>query len=57
MERTYKGNYHLLCNVNGKESKFVITNKKDEYALIDEVGVDNLTKDQLVLLIKKFLIR
>ena len=57
IERTYKGNYHLLCEVNGKERKFVITNKKDEYALVDEVGVDNLTKEQLVLLTKKFLAR
>lgn len=50
VEQTYKGNYHLLCEVNGKERKFVITNKKDEYALIDKVGVDNLTKEHLVLL-------
>ena len=55
LERTYKGNYHLLCDVNGKERKFVITNKKDEYALIDKVGVANLTKEQLSLLVKKFL--
>uniref|UniRef100_UPI003FF03FA3 hypothetical protein n=1 Tax=Alloprevotella sp. TaxID=1872471 RepID=UPI003FF03FA3 len=54
VEQTYKGNYHLLCEVNGKERKFIITNKKDEYALIDKVGVDNLTKEHLVLLTKKF---
>lgn len=54
VEQIYKGNYHLLCEVNGKERKFVITNKKDEYALIDKVGVDNLTKEHLVLLTKKF---
>lgn len=57
VERTYKGNYHLLCNINNKERKFVITNKKDEHELIDKVGVDNLTKEQLILLIKKYLIR
>lgn len=55
VERTYKGNYHLLCEANGKERKFVITNKKDEYVLIDKVGIDNLTKEQLSLLVKKFL--
>ena len=55
VERTYKGNYHLLSNIDGKERKFVITNKKDEYALIEKIGVDNLTKDQLILLTKKFL--
>lgn len=57
VERTYKGNYHLLCNVNNKERKFVITNKKDEHELIDKVGVENLTKEQLILLIKKYLVR
>lgn len=57
VERTYKGNYHLLCDVDGKERKFVITNKKDEYAQIDKTGIDNLTKDQLNLLVKKFLVR
>lgn len=57
VERTYKGNYHLLCEVNGKERKFVITNKKDEHVLIDKVGVDNLTKEQLILLTKNFLAR
>lgn len=57
VERTYKGNYQLLCNVNNKEHKFVITNKKDEYELIDKAGVDNLTKEQLILFIKKYLVR
>ncbi len=57
VERTYKGNYHLLCNTNNKERKFVITNKKDEHELIDKVGVENLTKEQLILLIKKYLVR
>lgn len=55
IERTFKGNYHLLCNINGKERKFVITNKKDEYALIDKIGIGNLTEDHLILLAKKFL--
>ena len=47
VEKTYKGNYHLLCEVDGKERKFVITGKKEEYALIDRVGTDNLTDEQL----------
>ena len=29
VEKTYKGNYHLLCEVEGKERKFVITGKKN----------------------------
>ena len=57
VEKTYKGNYHLLCEVEGKERKFVITNKKKEYSLIDKVGTDNLTEEQLYLLVKTFFVR
>lgn len=54
MEKTYKGNYHLLCKVDGRERKYVITSKKEEYALIDKVGVDRLTDEQLRSLVKTF---
>ena len=57
VEKAYKGNYHLLCEVEGKERKFVITNKKEEYALIDKVGVDNLTDKQLCSLVESFFVR
>lgn len=54
VEKTYKGNYHLLCKVEGRERKYVITSKKEEYALIDKVGVDHLTDEQLRSLVKTF---
>ena len=54
VEKTYKGNYHLLCKVDGRERKYVITSKKEEYALIDKVGVDRLTDEQLRSLVKTF---
>ena len=54
MERTYRGNYHLLCKVDGKGRKFVITNKKNEYAWIDKAGIDNLTNEQLYSLVETF---
>ena len=57
LEKAYKGNYHLLCEVEGKERKFVITNKKEEYALIDKVGIDNLTDKQLCSLVETFHVR
>lgn len=57
VEKAYKGNYHLLCEVEGKERKFVITNKKEEYALIDKVGIDNLTDKQLCSLVESFFVR
>ena len=57
VEKAYKGNYHLLCKAEGKERKFVITNKKEEYALIDKVGIDNLTDKQLYSLVETFFVR
>lgn len=57
VEKAYKGNYHILCKVEGKERKFVITNKKEEYALIDKVGIDNLTDKQLCSLVETFFVR
>ncbi len=31
VEQTYKGNYHLLADINGKERKFIIGKNKPEY--------------------------
>ena len=56
VEKTYKGNYHLLCKAQGKEHKFVITNKKEEYTLIDKVGIDYLTDEQLYSLVDTFFV-
>ena len=33
VEQTYKGNYHLLANIDGAERKFVISKNKEEFAL------------------------
>ncbi|MFU2374461.1 MAG: type II toxin-antitoxin system HipA family toxin, partial [Bacteroidales bacterium] len=57
VEKAYKGNYHLLCEVEGKERKFVITSKKEKYTFIDKVGIDNLTDEQLCSLVKAFFVR
>ena len=57
VEKAYKGNYHLLCEVEGKERKFVITSKKEEYTLIDKVGIDNLTDKQLYSLVETFFVK
>ena len=57
VEKAYKGNYHLLCEVEGKGRKFVINNKKEQYALIDKVGIDNLTDKQLCSLVETFFVR
>ena len=47
IEQAYKGNYHLLATVDGRERKFVIGKNKEEFALIEKTGIANLTAEQL----------
>ena len=47
IERAYKGNFHLYASINGKEKKFVIGKNKAEYAIIEQVGVQDLNCEQL----------
>lgn len=47
IEQAYKGNYHLLATVDGRECKFVIGKNKEEFALIEKTGIANLTAEQL----------
>ena len=46
IEQTYKGNYHLFATVDGKERKFVITRKREEYSIIENTGIANLSAEQ-----------
>lgn len=54
IEQTYKGNYHLLANIDGAERKFVISKNKEEFASIEHTGLANLTADQLKAMIVKY---
>ncbi len=54
MEQAYKGNYHLLAEIDGKERKFVIGKNKDEFALIEKTGIANLTPEQLQAMTEKY---
>ena len=54
IEQTYKGNYHLLANIDGIERKFVIGKNKEEFALIERIGFANLTTDQLKAMVVKY---
>ena len=54
MEQAYKGNYHLLAEIDGKECKFVIGKNKEEFALIEKTGIANLTLEQLQAMIEKY---
>ena len=54
IEQAYKGNFHLLAEIYGKERKFVIGKNKVEFALIEKTGVANLSADQLRAMVEKY---
>ena len=54
IEQAYKGNYHLLANIDGLERKYVIGRNKNEFQLIEKTGVANLTEKQLKAMAEKF---
>ena len=54
IEQTYRGNYHLLANIDGAERKFVIGKSKKEYAEIERKGIANISSDRLFDLAKKY---
>ncbi len=54
IEQAYKGNFHLLAEIDGKPRKFIIGKSKEEYALIEKTGVTNLTSDQLHAMVRKY---
>lgn len=45
MEQAYKGNFHLLAEIDGQERKFVIGKNKEEFSLIESIGIVNLSSD------------
>ena len=57
VEQAYKGNYHLLCSANGVQLKFVISKNRSEYAMIERIGCDHLTLDQLRSLVEAYLVK
>lgn len=54
MEQAYKGNFHLLVEIDGQKRKFVIGKNKEEFSLIESTGIANLSPDQLRDMVKKF---
>lgn len=54
VEQAYKGNFHLLAEIDGKERKFVIGKNKEEYAMIESTGIAHLSSDQLRTMVEKY---
>ena len=57
IEQAYRGNYHLLADIDGKERKFVITKTKVEYAFIQQASLSNLSEGFLRDIVLKYLLR
>lgn len=55
IEQQYKGNYHLIATIDGKERKFVIHKKTAEHEEISRIGIANLPGEYLKELVSKYL--
>ena len=55
IEQQFKGNYHLLATIDGKERKYVIRKKTAEHEEISRIGISNLSTDYLKELVLKFM--
>jgi serine/threonine-protein kinase HipA len=54
LEETYKGNYHLYAEIDGKEHKFVIGKNKEEYSVIRTKGLSNVAPELLKAMACKY---
>lgn len=55
LEQQYKGNYHLLATIDGKDRKFVIRKKTPEHDEISKMGTNNLPEEYLRQLVSRYL--
>ena len=51
VEQAYKGNFHLLATIDGRERKYVIGKNRDAFSLIEQTGAAHLTAAQLRTLV------
>lgn len=56
IEAAYKGNYHLLATIDGRQLKYILRTGTDEHETITNKGLSNLTENELSPLIKKYLL-
>ena len=56
MEQAYKENYHLLIEIDGHERKFIIGKNREEFSLIESMGISNLSSERLKDMVEKYFI-
>lgn len=52
----YKGNYHLLASIDGRNVRYILRKNLPEHVRITEKGLSNLTSEEIRLLVIKYLI-
>ena len=56
IEAAYKGNYHLLAEIDGRERKYIFRPGKEEYEFITNKGLSNLLPTDIRALIYRHLL-
>jgi serine/threonine-protein kinase HipA len=56
VEPAYKGNFHLLATIDGKEWKYIIRKGTPEHDEMTKVGLSNISKELMGNLVNRFLI-
>ncbi len=56
IEAAYKGNFHLLASIDGRDLKYILRKNLPDYAQISEKGLSNLTSEDMQCLVEKYLI-
>lgn len=56
IEAAYRGNYHLLAVINGRELKFILRSGTSDHETVTGRGLSNLTKNDIQVLVMKYLL-
>ena len=56
IEPAYKGNYHLMATIDGKEWKYIIRKGTPEHDEMTKVGLSNITEELMGNLVNQFLL-
>lgn len=56
IEQAYKGNLHLLATIDDKELKYIFRQGTAEYELANKNGIFNIPQEELLQMVKKYLL-
>ncbi len=55
IEAAYKGNYHIMASIDGRNLKYILRKNLPDYTQISGKGLSNLTADDIQDLVEKYL--